>query len=119
MNALFVGALVTGSGVALGAFGAHGLEGQVDPALIPTWKTGVDYQLVHGLALLLSANMAIDASARRRIAWAFLIGTAIFSGSLYALVLTGVRLWGAVTPVGGLAFLSGWAMLALSSRRPN
>lgn len=119
MNAALAGAVATGTGVALGAFGAHGLEGQVEPGLIETWQTGVQYQMVHGLALLLLAAMNRTEPAMRRVAWAFVIGIVVFSGSLYTLVLTGVRLWGAVTPIGGVAFLTGWTLLALALRRRN
>ena len=118
MNAAFAGALATGIGVALGAFGAHGLKGRVDAGLIETWQTGVQYQMIHGLALLLVSTMKRTDPAMRRVAWAFLIGILIFSGSLYTLVLTGVRLWGAVTPIGGVAFLTGWTMMASAVRRP-
>jgi uncharacterized membrane protein YgdD (TMEM256/DUF423 family) len=104
-------------GVALGAFGAHGLRSRgVSPELLEVWKTGVLYHLVHALALLGVA------AAGERLAWPrltgglFLAGILIFSGSLYALTLSGARLWGAVTPVGGLAFLAGWLALAVGVR---
>jgi len=119
MNAAFAGAVATGTAVALGAFGAHGLKGQVEPGLIETWQTGVQYQMVHGLALLLLAAMNRTEPAMRRVSWAFVIGIIVFSGSLYTLVLSGVRLWGAVTPIGGVAFLTGWLLLALAVRRPH
>ena len=105
--------------VALGAFGAHGLRNRgVGPEMIEIWRTAVLYHLVHGLGLL---GVALAGVAR--IAWAkvvtglFLAGIALFSGSLYLLVLTGERWLGAVTPLGGVAFLAGWAALTASARR--
>lgn len=117
MNSGLAGALVAGTGVALGAFGAHALEGRVGAGLIETWQTGVQYQLVHGLALLLISASGRTDPWSRRAAMAFMVGTVVFSGSLYALVLSGVRLWGAVTPIGGVAFLTGWTLLAVSAAR--
>jgi uncharacterized membrane protein YgdD (TMEM256/DUF423 family) len=104
-------------GVALGAFGAHGLRGRVGPDLLEVWKTGVLYHLVHALALLLVAIAGPRVAWGAAAGWLFVAGIAIFSGSLYALTLTGARWWGAVTPVGGLAFLAGWLVLALTARR--
>ena len=104
--------------VALGAFGAHGLRSRVGPEMIEVWKTAVLYHMVHGLGLLL-----VGLAGAARIAWArvvaglFLAGIALFSGSLYLLVLTGERWLGAVTPLGGVAFLGGWAALTASARR--
>jgi uncharacterized membrane protein YgdD (TMEM256/DUF423 family) len=96
-------------GVAFGAFGAHGID---DPAAKAWMQTGASYQLVHGLAALLAAGLprpAIGAAA------AFLIGAALFSGSLYAMALGGPHWLGAVTPLGGLGFLTGWVMLAIAA----
>jgi uncharacterized membrane protein YgdD (TMEM256/DUF423 family) len=100
--------------VAIGAFGAHALRSRVPPAFAETFETGVRYQMYHALALLACA-WAIDRWATPQAAWAawlFLTGIILFSGSLYLLVLTGDRWWDAVTPLGGLAFLAGWAALA-------
>ena len=100
--------------VALGAFGAHGLRARIVPDMLATFEIGVRYQMYHALALL-----AVGAAAGRlpgggvaAAGWLFVAGTVIFSGSLYVLALTGQRWLGAVTPVGGLAFLAGWAVLA-------
>lgn len=101
-------------GVALGAFGAHGLRNSVSQADLATWDTAVRYQLVHALALLWLA-WAVErwpGASTAAAGWAFVAGVLIFSGSLYALVLSGQRWLGAVTPLGGLAFLTGWALLA-------
>jgi uncharacterized membrane protein YgdD (TMEM256/DUF423 family) len=114
-KALFtLGSASAGLGVALGAFGAHALKGRLAPEMLAVYETGVRYQLVHALALLAVAWAAtrwpgpwVHASG-----WLFVAGTLLFSGSLYALALTGVRGLGAVTPFGGLAWLAGWACLA-------
>lgn len=104
------------AGVALGAFGAHGLK----PALeangsMETWKTAVLYHLIHAVALLALARGG--GRADRRIAVLWVAGVVLFSGSLYWLALGGPRLLGPVTPLGGLAFLAGWGWLAVSAWR--
>jgi uncharacterized membrane protein YgdD (TMEM256/DUF423 family) len=104
--------------VALGAFGAHGLRSRVGPELIEVWKTAVLYHLVHGLALL-----GVALGGPQRIGWhrvvsgLFLAGIVLFSGSLYLMVLGGSRWLGAITPLGGVAFLGGWAALTASAKR--
>lgn len=108
------GALLMASGVALGAFGAHGLEGTLSPERIGTYETGVRYHLIHGLGVL-----AVVALGRGRIAgWWLAAGAAVFSGSLYLLVLTDTPWLGAVAPVGGAAMIGGWLGLAWSLARP-
>ena len=104
-------------GVALGAFGAHGLRARVGPEMIEVWKTGVLYHLFHTLALLAVAVAAPRIGAAKVVATLFTVGIVIFSGSLYVLVLTGKGWLGAVTPVGGVAFLAGWAALTASAGR--
>jgi uncharacterized membrane protein YgdD (TMEM256/DUF423 family) len=112
-----LGALLGFLAVALGAFGAHALRSRVPPALVETFETGVRYQMYHALALLACA-WALDrhtggaAGWAAAAAWLFLAGSVLFCGSLYVLTLSGARWWGAVTPLGGLAFLAGWACLA-------
>jgi uncharacterized membrane protein YgdD (TMEM256/DUF423 family) len=108
-----LGALLGFLAVALGAFGAHALRSRVPPVLVETFETGVRYQMYHALALLACA-WALDRhrAMAQAAAWLFLAGIVLFSGSLYVLVLSGQRWWGAVTPLGGLAFLAGWACLA-------
>lgn len=101
-------------GVALGAFGAHGLKevlARHDTTAI--WHTAVLYHLVHAVVLLL---LALTVPHRRGPWWSLLIGIFLFSGSLYVLALTGIRTLGAVTPLGGVAFLVGWAWLAICAR---
>jgi uncharacterized membrane protein YgdD (TMEM256/DUF423 family) len=113
MRRFAIAAAIYGAlGVALGAFGAHALRGALDDTTMRLWHTAVEYQLWHALALLAVA-LALPASRWQRIAaFAFAIGIALFSGSLYALALGAPRLVGAITPFGGLALITGWlAML--------
>ena len=101
--------------VVFGAFAAHGLETRLPPSDLATFEVGVRYQMYHALALLAVA-FALDrwpGPLGAAAGWSFLVGTLLFSGSLYLLVLTGPRALGAVTPFGGVAFLVGWALLAL------
>lgn len=111
------GTLVAGVAVAAGAFGAHALRARLEPELLSVFETGARYQMYHGLALLGLAALApwIGTSNTRRIAVLFLAGVLLFAGSLYALALTGIRGFGAVTPLGGVSFLVGWAWLARSA----
>jgi uncharacterized membrane protein YgdD (TMEM256/DUF423 family) len=104
-------------GLALGAFGAHALKARLDADLLATFEVGVRYQMYHAFALLAVGwaqtrwpGPVLDASG-----WLFIAGTLLFSGSLYALSLTGERWLGAVTPIGGLALLGGWLCLALGA----
>jgi len=113
------GALLAGIGVAAGAFGAHGLKSRVDPELLVIFETGVRYQMYHALALL-----AVGWAASRWpsswigvAGWSFVVGIALFSGSLYVMTFTGARWLGAITPLGGLAFLVGWAALGVGVLR--
>lgn len=110
----FSGAL----GVALGAFGAHALKSRLSPERLETFETGVRYQMYHALALLVAAfAVGSWSSSILPVAagWLFVAGTLLFSGSLYLLVLTDRRWWGAVTPLGGVAFIAGWVCLALAA----
>jgi uncharacterized membrane protein YgdD (TMEM256/DUF423 family) len=106
------------SGVALGAFGAHGLRRRFDRApdgakRLEWWQTGANYHLLHALAIGLSALVVerVPSSLPVAAGWAFASGILLFSGSLYVMTLTGARRLGAVTPLGGLAFLVGWGCL--------
>ncbi len=117
MNAGLLGALLAAIAVAAGAFGAHALRGKLDPAALALFETAARYQLVHALAAVYCADRAATARGSRAPARLFLAGIVLFSGSLYALALGGPRLLGAVTPFGGLAFISGWLALAWSLRR--
>ena len=101
--------------VGAGAFGAHALRGRLTPDLLAAFETGARYQMYHALALLFIAwaTTRWPAGPVRAAGWLFVAGTVVFSGSLYALALSGVRGLGAVTPLGGLAFLAGWLALAV------
>ncbi len=106
--------------VALGAFGAHGLKARVSADLLQTWETAARYQAIHALAMLAAAWVLVQWPSARTAGlagWCFLGGTLLFSGSLYALVLSGQRWLGAVTPLGGLLFMAGWACLAWAGWR--
>lgn len=114
-----LGALSAFIAVAAGAFGAHALRARLDLGLLAAFETGARYQMYHALAL-----MAVGWAAGRwpgrltsMAGWCFVAGTVLFSGSLYAMALTGQRALGAITPLGGVAFLSGWLCLALGARR--
>lgn len=110
---LSIGGLAALTAVALGAFGAHGLKGHLAPEMLTIFETGVRYQMYHALALLLLAALA-DRLPAAPVRWAglsFVVGITIFSGSLYALSLTGIRWLGAITPLGGVSLLIGWIAL--------
>jgi uncharacterized membrane protein YgdD (TMEM256/DUF423 family) len=110
---LFFGAVAGFVAVAFGAFGAHALRNKLSADMLAVFETGVRYQMFHALALLVTAIAVarFDGWVARAAGWCFVVGIVLFSGSLYALALTGVRTLGAVTPLGGLAFLAGWALL--------
>jgi uncharacterized membrane protein YgdD (TMEM256/DUF423 family) len=132
-----IGAVFCGLAVGLGAFGAHGLQdifatkyadmtrtvaGQTVPLatkFLNDFKTGAEYQMFHGLAIIAAGLLAQrrPAASASLAAWAFAVGILLFSGSLYILTLTGVTKWGMVTPFGGLAFLIGWLLLAIEATR--
>ncbi len=106
--------------VALGAFGAHGLKQQLSEDMLAVYQTGVQYHFYHCLALLAVAIMIMlqpNIAELRWSAWAFVVGQLVFCGSLYILAISGVRGLGAITPLGGLAFIAGWFLLALAAYR--
>jgi len=109
-----IGAVLGFLAVAAGAFGAHALRGRLTPADLEIFETAVRYQMYHALAILLVAwgvGRAPAAATFTVAGWCFAAGVLVFSGSLYVLVLGGLRWMGAVTPLGGLALLAGWALL--------
>ena len=117
MSWFAIGALAAGAGVALGAFGAHGLKSRVDADLLAVFETGVRYHMYHALALL-----AVGWAATRcpgtwvtTSGWLFLVGILLFSGSLYLMTFTGARWLGAITPLGGMCFIVGWVLLAVAA----
>ena len=106
--------------VAPGALGAHALKARLAPDLLAVWNTGVQYHAWHALGLLAAGLWLLqrpDAPGVAAAAWSFVAGIALFSGSLYVLALTGARGLGAITPLGGAAFLAGWAALAWAGWR--
>jgi uncharacterized membrane protein YgdD (TMEM256/DUF423 family) len=107
--------------VAAGAFGAHALRETLPADRLAIFETAARYQMFHALAILAAGMLSVRRRGRSAPAagWLFLIGTVLFSGSLYALTLTGARAWGAVTPWGGVAWLAGWAILALAATKPR
>lgn len=114
---LLIGSLAGVLGVTLGAFGAHGLRNRLTPDMLAVFETGVRYHMYHALAIVLvSALMArLDGWLIHAAGWCFTIGIVLFSGSLYLLAVTGVRMLGAITPLGGVAFILGWAFLAIAA----
>jgi uncharacterized membrane protein YgdD (TMEM256/DUF423 family) len=114
---LLVGALAGFTGVALGAFGAHALRGRLSPEMLVVFETGVRYQMYHAFAILI-VGLVLGRMGGWMIStagWLFTAGIVLFSGSLYLLAFTGVTVLGAITPIGGLAFLLGWACLAVAA----
>lgn len=114
-----VGALSAFMGVAAGAFGAHGLKSHLSAEMLSVFEVGVRYQMYHAFALIAAAwaqakwpSVLVTTGG-----WLFVVGTILFSGSLYLLSVTGIRWLGMITPLGGLAFLAGWICLAWSVRK--
>jgi len=114
---LLAGALAGLVGVGFGAFGAHGLRGRLSPEMLAVFETGVRYQMYHALALMAVAALSDRLSGRliEAAGWLFISGIVLFSGSLYLLAVTGITVLGAITPIGGVAFLAGWACLVLAT----
>ena len=118
MNRTFValGSSLAFLGVALGAFGTHGLKDRLSPASIEIWKTAVQYHLIHALALVFIGLLASQIQSKNieRAGWLIFAGTIVFAGSLYALAVSGIKWLGAITPLGGVCFLAGWLMIAVT-----
>ena len=117
---LAAGALLALFAVMAGAFGAHGLRGMVSDRGLEVFQTAVTYQMYHAIALVLISLLSITGLCRRLLGAAagfFLVGTLLFSGSLYLLVLTDIRWVGPVTPLGGLCFMVGWALVVAAAIR--
>ena len=113
------GAVLAFAAVAAGAFGAHGLRERLPADLLEVFETGARYNMYHALGVLAAAWAAGEWGSAWAAAagWLFIIGTVVFSGSLYILALTGARWLGAITPIGGVAFLAGWVCLAVAALR--
>ena len=104
-------------GVVLGAFGAHALRARLSPEMMSVWHTAELYQFIHGLGLLAIGLIALQLGAPpllRAAGWLMVAGIVLFSGSLYLLAASGVRWLGAITPLGGIAFIAGWLLLAIA-----
>jgi len=118
--ALTLSALLMFVAVAAGAFGAHALRSRLAPDMTAVWQTAVQYHAWHALGLAVVGLLTIHVPERAGLAlagWLFIAGIVLFSGSLYAMALTGARALGAITPIGGVAFLAGWLSLAWAASR--
>ena len=116
---LIIAALSGAVSVGAGAFGAHALRARLEPRLLEVFQTGAQYQMYHALALVGVAWVASrwPGALSTASGWLFVAGTVLFSGSLYAMALTGVRALGAITPLGGVCVIAGWVTLALAVMR--
>ncbi|MED1601580.1 DUF423 domain-containing protein [Alkalihalophilus marmarensis] len=114
---ILLGSIVMALSVAIGAFGAHGLEPRLSERMMKNYQTGVQYHMIHGIGLLIVGIVALKLTSSSMLngaGWSFLIGIILFSGSLYAMALTGITKLGAITPIGGLAFIVGWVLLGFA-----
>ncbi|MCM3602043.1 DUF423 domain-containing protein [Robertmurraya korlensis] len=115
---IIIGAINAFLAVALGAFGAHGLEGRVEQKYLEIWKTGVTYQMFHATGLLIIGVLLGRLPANALLSWSgwmMLIGIILFSGSLYVMTLTKISILGAITPLGGLSFLAAWILIIVAA----
>ncbi|MGF2618291.1 DUF423 domain-containing protein [Rossellomorea vietnamensis] len=115
---IIIGAINAFLSVALGAFGAHALEGKISQKYIETWNTGVLYQMFHSIGILIIGVLVGNIAAGSMLNWSgwlMLAGIVLFSGSLYILSLTGIKVLGAITPLGGVAFLIAWVLLIITA----
>lgn len=121
MSRLFLmfGAASAAIAVGAGAFGAHALRARLEPRLLEAFETGARYQMYHAFAMVVAAWILARGDSRLAVAagWLFAAGTLLFSGSLYAMALTGVRALGAITPAGGVCFIAGWVCVSLAAWR--
>lgn len=114
---ILLGSIVMALSVAIGAFGAHGLEPRLSERMMKNYQTGVQYHMIHGIGLLIVGIVALKLTSSSMLngaGWSFLIGIILFSGSLYTMALTGITKLGAITPIGGLAFIVGWVLLGVA-----
>ena len=119
-NYITLGAIGAALAVIMGAFGAHGLKSIVAPELLSVFKTGVTYHMWHALGLCLIGALQLRYPAAKLLVWSgrmMYCGILLFSGSLYLLVLLNLKWLGMITPIGGLAFIAGWLLLAIFSKK--
>jgi uncharacterized membrane protein YgdD (TMEM256/DUF423 family) len=119
---IVIGALMAAAAVAAGAFGAHALAARLTPDRLATWETAARYQMYHALALVLVGALAArwpDAPLLNTAGWLFAAGILVFCGTVYGLALGGPRWLGAITPLGGLAFIGGWIVFAAAVARAS
>ncbi len=116
---LFLGSMIMALSVVIGAFGAHGLEGKLSERMMKNYQTGVQYHMIHGIGLLVVGLLALKMTSGvlTGAGWSFVVGIVLFSGSLYVMALTGITKLGAITPIGGLAFIVGWVLLGIAVLR--
>lgn len=108
-----LGALLAGIGVALGAFGTHGLRDKVSQRLLETWQTGVQYHVIHAIGLIVVGILCAHSKVRLS-GWLMVSGIVIFAGTLYAYVLTEIKAFAIVTPLGGLCFILAWLLIGIA-----
>jgi uncharacterized membrane protein YgdD (TMEM256/DUF423 family) len=117
---LRVGAALALLGVLLGAFGAHALKASLDAEMLAVYQTALQYHLIHALGVVLIATLATAQPGWKRLqlaGWIMVAGVLLFSGSLYLLAISGVRVFGAITPLGGLCFIAAWGLVIVAPRR--
>ncbi len=115
---LIIGAINAMLAVALGAFGAHGLEGKISEKYLEVWKTGVQYQMFHAMGLFVIAFLLSkfpQSSLLTASGWIMFAGIVLFSGSLYVLSTSGIKVLGAITPLGGVAFIVAWILIVVAA----
>jgi uncharacterized membrane protein YgdD (TMEM256/DUF423 family) len=115
---LIIGAINAMLAVALGAFGAHGLEGKISEKYLEVWKTGVQYQMFHAMGLFVIAFLLSkfpQSSLLTASGWIMFAGIVLFSGSLYVLSTSGIKVLGAITPLGGVAFVVAWILIVVAA----
>ncbi|MFE4122110.1 DUF423 domain-containing protein [Priestia sp. YIM B13486] len=115
---LIIGAINAILAVALGAFGAHGLEGKISEKYLEVWKTGVQYQMFHAMGLFVIAFLLSkfpQSSLLTASGWIMFAGIVLFSGSLYVLSTSGIKVLGAITPLGGVAFIVAWILIVVAA----
>jgi len=118
-NILLSGAIFMALGVLLGAFGAHALKNSLSPEMLAVYKTGVEYQFYHALGLLLIGLIGFRLNSKwiQVSAILLIVGIILFSGSLYILSISGIKIIGAITPIGGISFVSGWICLIIGIQK--